>query len=296
MDEKLTALLSLQSRRTSEGNAKVIESEAKELLDKFISSWLRQDIDVFLGLLSDDVVYTESYGPVYSNKTECEKWFEEWNKDSKVLQWTIDGFFFDRRCGRIIFQWFFECDYKGTIANFNGSSFIVVSDNLITSVTEYKTESEHSYPYKAVDQEIKPDREKPQKCEYKIENAWPDGTDLALLFNQTSWAQNRKESDVSLLVDNADIVASVYDGSRLIGFGRIITDGRYRGLLDDIIVDGQYRSKGVGTAIVKALLEKAGEIEEIFLHTGKEHQAFYERTGFAPFVGTTMVKGNNRSR
>ena len=269
------------------------ESEAKALLDKFISSWLDQDLVLFLGLLSDDIVYTESYGPIYSNKDECEKWFSHWNKDSKVLQWIIKYFNFDSEKNLIIFEWFFECNYKGSISDFDGSSFIHIKSNKIASVNEYKTESEHYFPFKTESMEKEHQANNIDTSAVTTESKWPNSDALISLFKQTSWAQNRISSDISMLKNNSDIVISIYDNTKLIGFGRLITDGKYRGLLDDIIVDEQYRSKGIGRSIVKLLLENAQNIEEVFLNTGKDHQVFYEKFGFKPFLGLTMVKANS---
>lgn len=269
------------------------ESEAKVLLDKFIASWIEQDIITFLDLLSDDIVYSESYGPIYSNKSECEKWFKHWNKDSKVLQWIIKRFIFDQINNVIIFEWFFECNYKGTVSGFDGSSFMVIQNAKIVSVNEYKTESEHYFPFKTENNEIEHSDNSADNFVYTTDMKWPDSDALIFLFKQTSWAKNRTSSDVSLLRNNSDIVISIYDNTKLIGFGRIITDGNYRGLLDDIIVDEQYRSKGIGRNIIKLLLDNAENIEEIFLNTGKDHQVFYEKMGFKPFLGLTMVKANS---
>jgi N-acetylglutamate synthase-like GNAT family acetyltransferase len=269
------------------------ESEAEVILDKFIASWIEQDLIAFLDLLSDDIIYSESYGPIYSNKSECEKWFKYWNKDSKVLQWIVKCFVFDQINSVIIFEWFFECNYKGAVSGFDGSSFMVIKDNKISSVNEYKTESAHYFPFRTESNEIELQDVSSNTFVYTTDSKWPDSDALVSLFKQTSWAQNRIPSDVSLLRNSSDIVISVYDNTKLIGFGRIITDGKYRGLLDDIIVDEQYRSKGIGRNIVKSLLENAHNIEEVFLNTGKDHQVFYEKIGFKPFLGLTMVKANS---
>jgi len=269
------------------------ESDAKVLLDKFIASWLKQDLTAFLDLLSDDIVYSESYGPIYTTKSECEKWFKHWNKDSKVLQWIIKRFVYDQINSVIIFEWFFECNYKGTVSGFDGSSFMVIKNTKIASVNEYKTESEHYFPFRTEGNEIEHQDIASDNFVYTTDSKWPDSDALVMLFKQTSWAQNRTSSDVSLLKNNSDIVISIYDNTKLIGFGRIITDGKYRGLLDDIIVDEQYRSKGVGRHIIELLLENAQNVEEVFLNTGKDHQVFYEKMGFKPFLGLTMVKASS---
>jgi N-acetylglutamate synthase-like GNAT family acetyltransferase len=272
------------------------ENEAKKLLTSFIDSWLNNDKTLFLSCLSDDIIYSESYGPIYRSKSSCEQWFTDWNKKNKVIKWEINYFSFDEGNSKLAVEWFFECNYQGEVHSFNGTSFITIHNGLFTSINEYKTESNHYYPYEVVEKQFIHKPIKDISSNYIIKYCWPDINDLVLLFQQTSWAKNRSFDDISLLIDNSDVVISIYDlNNHLIGFGRIISDGKYRGLLDDIIVDINNRSKGIGKYIVDSLLKKAGNIEEIFLNTGKDHQSFYENCGFTLFSGITMIKRSNEN-
>ncbi len=272
------------------------KKEAKTLLEKYIDSWTNQDIKRFLSCLSDTINYSECYGPIYRSKSSCERWFNEWNKESKANQWIITDFAFDEQNNKIAFEWLFECNYKGEIARFNGSSFMTISNGLFTSINEYKTESTHYYPYEAEDNVIIKQKRLDISSAYKVEYTWPNVNGLLLLLSQTSWANKRTYDEISSLIDTSDIVVSIFDlNNHLIGFGRIISDGKYRGLLDDIIVDEKHRSMGIGKYIVDKLLEKADNIEEIFLNTGKEHQGFYENCGFTLFNGITMVRKLNEN-
>ena len=272
------------------------ETEAEKLLHDFISSWLSKDVTLFLQTISDNIVYSECYGPIYANKAECEQWFTEWNKERRVTKWDITDFAFDELNTKISFEWFFECDQSGDIYSFNGCSFMKILDNQFISINEYKTESDHYYPYNNDKPKIITKTYSPLRFDYVTEYKWPETAALSLLLNQTSWANNRTSDEISLLYNNSDIVVSIYDNNTLIGFGRIITDGKYRGLLDDIIVDVRDSSLGIGSKVVDLLLVSAGDIEEVFLNTGKEHQKFYENCGFTPFNGLTMVKRSNAKK
>ncbi len=137
----------------------------------------------------------------------------------------------------------------------------MVNNNHITSENEYKTEPEHYYRYKTERGEKETSTKFIAYPSFTRDSKQPDINALILLYKQTSWANNRTPSDISLLISNSDIVVSVYNDTRLIGFGRIITDGKHRGLLDDIIVDEQYRLMGIGRNIVKPLLGIANTIK-----------------------------------
>lgn len=38
----------------------------------------------------ENIVYSECYGPEYRGISQIVKWFVEWNKRGKVLEWNID--------------------------------------------------------------------------------------------------------------------------------------------------------------------------------------------------------------
>lgn len=272
------------------------ENEAKKLLTAFIESWINKDKALFLSCISDDIIYSESYGPIYRSKSSCDKWFNDWNKENKVIKWDINDFAFDELNSKLSIEWLFECNYKGEVFSFNGTSFMTICNGQFNRINEYKTESKHYYPYEIDEKQIINKKVVDISSNYVIKYSWPNINDLVLLFKQTSWAQNRSCDVIQSLIGNSDIVVSIYDlNNQLIGFGRIISDGKYRGLLDDIIVDKSNRSKGIGKYIVDSLLKKAGNIEEIFLNTGKDHQSFYENCGFTLFSGITMIKSSNEN-
>jgi GNAT superfamily N-acetyltransferase len=112
--------------------------------------------------------------------------------------------------------------------------------------------------------------------------------DVQRLLQQTGWASNRDIAGIERMLVTSFLTIGVWDDDRLIGFARVLSDGVYRALIDDIVVDKPYRSKGIGTEIMKHLLARLAPVEEIFLRTGKEMIPFYERLGFALNRGTTM--------
>ncbi len=75
---------------------------------------------------------------------------------------------------------------------------------------------------------------------------------------------------------------SAYDGDRLVGFGRIISDGAIHALIADLIVRPAYQRRGIGSALLEQLLTRcrAGGIHSVQLFCANGKAAFYERHGF----------------
>lgn len=78
---------------------------------------------------------------------------------------------------------------------------------------------------------------------------------------------------------NSEMRCFAYDGEKLIGAGRGISDGALRAAIYDMVVLPEYQCHGIGTRIMNYLLEQANaEIIMLFANPGKE--PFYDRFGF----------------
>ncbi len=115
-----------------------------------------------------------------------------------------------------------------------------------------------------------------------------DPCELAVLYGQTSWAVDRKPGEIQKMLDGSYLRLGVWEDGRLIGFGRVVSDGVYRALFDDIIVDESRRGRGIGRLIMERLLSRTSHIEGCFLGTGPHMEGFYEQFGFARSDGFHM--------
>lgn len=121
-----------------------------------------------------------------------------------------------------------------------------------------------------------------------------DLNQLQALFEVSSfWAKERSIEDLSVAIANSSPVVSVWDGERLIGFARAISDGVYRATIWDVVVHPDYRGAGLGRKLVETVLShpRMNKVERVYLMTTHQ-QRFYERIGFECNSSTTMVLHN----
>ena len=102
-----------------------------------------------------------------------------------------------------------------------------------------------------------------------------------LLDNNASWAQSRTINDLKKCLANSDVIISLWVDNEIVGFGRALTDGIYRGVLWDIVIDQNHQGKGYGTLIVKNLLssKKIKNTEKLYLMT-TDKKLFYSKFNF----------------
>ena len=85
--------------------------------------------------------------------------------------------------------------------------------------------------------------------------------------------------------ENSLLVLAAYEDGALSGILRAVGDGYTIVFIQDILVFPEKQRKGVGTALVKAVLERYPHVRQIELTTDDrpETAAFYKSLGFAPF-------------
>ena len=99
-----------------------------------------------------------------------------------------------------------------------------------------------------------------------------------LLDNNAFWAKNRTINDLKQCLANSDVIVSLWVGNEIVGFGRALTDGIYRGVLWDIVIDQNHQGKGFGTLIVKQLLssKEVKSTKKLYLMTTNK-KLFYSQ-------------------
>ncbi|GJL57556.1 MAG: GNAT family N-acetyltransferase [Nitrospirales bacterium] len=113
---------------------------------------------------------------------------------------------------------------------------------------------------------------------------------LLALFCQTDWACQRSLNDTENMLAHTDVAISAWDGSRLVGFGRVLTDFIYRASIWDVIVDRAYQDRDIGKGIIQQILThpKLARVELFWLCT-RRYQGFYASLGFSDKEQTGMV-------
>ena len=105
--------------------------------------------------------------------------------------------------------------------------------------------------------------------------------ELQRLLDQTAWARGRSKDGLTRMLAHTPFVFTAWDGPRLVGFARVLTDQVYRATLWDVVVDAPYQGRGVGEGLMAYVLEHPvlSRVEKFWLNTRDKHK-FYERFGF----------------
>jgi len=105
---------------------------------------------------------------------------------------------------------------------------------------------------------------------------------LSSIYKKTWFTQNRTISDITQMLSNSYLTLGFLEKEELIGFCRVISDGVYKAFLFDVIVKDGYQNQGIGSFIMKTVLnhEKLINVRHIELYCPEKVTHFYKKIGF----------------
>mgnify|MGYP001200637016 CR=1 FL=1 len=110
------------------------------------------------------------------------------------------------------------------------------------------------------------------------------------LNDNTSWAKDREINDLKHCLSNSDVIVSLWQGTKILGFGRALSDGIYRAVLWDIVIDENHQGNGYGKLIVSSILKskKMKRIEKIYCMTSNKKE-FYSQMNFEEVISQSLL-------
>ncbi|MPN28533.1 hypothetical protein SDC9_175975 [bioreactor metagenome] len=104
------------------------------------------------------------------------------------------------------------------------------------------------------------------------------------LFSSTGWMPVLRvsEDDLKKVFDNTWYWITAYKDESIAGCGRLISDGVLYAFVCDIIVMPDHQNKGIGSTILKQLVNKCQEtnLKRVWLFAAPDKAGFYEKHGF----------------
>jgi GNAT superfamily N-acetyltransferase len=117
------------------------------------------------------------------------------------------------------------------------------------------------------------------------------------LYRASTLGERRPIGDrerMRVMLANANLVVSAWDGSRIVGISRSISDFAYCTYLSDLAVDREYQRAGIGKKLIERTQELGGRAT-VFLFAAPLAVDYYAHIGFAAGSGW-MLRENDRVR
>ena len=119
--------------------------------------------------------------------------------------------------------------------------------------------------------------------EYKI-NTLISSNQFIELLNESTLAERRPMDDracIEGMVKNSNLMVTAWDGEKLIGVARSMTDFHYACYLSDLAVHKRYQKKGIGKRLQSITQEQLGPKCKLILVAAPAANAYYQHLGFS---------------
>ena len=129
------------------------------------------------------------------------------------------------------------------------------------------------------------------------------GNDLDLdavieLYRASTLGERRPVDDrerMQLMLANANLVVSAWDGELLVGIARSLSDFSYATYLSDLAVRASYQQRGIGRELIRRTRERGGQATIILLSAPKA-VGYYPRLGFTHHSQAWWLKAGEMLR
>lgn len=104
------------------------------------------------------------------------------------------------------------------------------------------------------------------------------------LFEHSGWNARYQLNphDLARAMTGSWYAVSAWDGGRLIGFGRVVSDGVLHAMIYEMMVDPAFQNHGIGGTILEMLVSRclAAGIRDVSLLAAPGKAEFYRKRGF----------------
>ena len=112
------------------------------------------------------------------------------------------------------------------------------------------------------------------------------------LFAALGWTEF--EGLLPALLLNSTYVVSAWDGARLVGMARVVSDRVYISTLQQVGVHPDYQRQGLGSELVRRCMERFDHTQFLLTIDDESNVTFYSRFGFTK-TADAMIRLRNRN-
>jgi predicted GNAT family N-acyltransferase len=120
------------------------------------------------------------------------------------------------------------------------------------------------------------------------------------LYQQTWWAKQRELADVQRMLSQSTHLFGICHGEAdtLVAFTRVLSDGVYRGIIFDVVVDEQHRGQGLGRSLIEQVIHhpELAQVENLYLFCTPDMVEFYQKYGFEAASQLLMARSTRLTR
>ncbi len=107
--------------------------------------------------------------------------------------------------------------------------------------------------------------------------------DVIALLNASTLGERRpvdNRTTIARMIRHANLLVTAWDGGKMVGFCRTLTDFDYVGYLSDLAVHADYQHQGIGKRLVTKTRQRMGPAATLVLLAAPKAVDYYKKIGF----------------
>jgi len=117
------------------------------------------------------------------------------------------------------------------------------------------------------------------------------------VLNRSTLGERRPVDDdecMTKMLQNATLTVTAWDGDKLVGVSRSVTDFVYCCYLSDLAVDKTYQHQGIGRELIHLTQKQLGPRCSLILLAAPAAEAYYPKIGMKHYHSAWMLRRNER--
>jgi GNAT superfamily N-acetyltransferase len=119
------------------------------------------------------------------------------------------------------------------------------------------------------------------------------------LLKRSTLAERRPVDDrvcIQAMLQHANLLCTAWDGEKLVGVARSLTDFKYCCFLSDLAVDEKYQKMGIGRELINQTRSRLSSKAKIILLSAPDAETFYPKIGFDAHRSAWILPANKPLR
>lgn len=94
---------------------------------------------------------------------------------------------------------------------------------------------------------------------------------------------------IEAMLRHANLLCTAWDGAKLVGVARSVTDFEYCCYLSDLAVDVDHQRSGIGRELIRLTQSRLGRKAKLILLAAPKATGYYPRIGFEPHSSAWVI-------
>lgn len=121
------------------------------------------------------------------------------------------------------------------------------------------------------------------------------GDEFVDLLKRSTLAERRPVDDpkcIQAMIEHSNLFCTAWDGEKLVGVARSVTDFEFCCYLSDLAVDEAYQKKGIGVDLIRLTQSRLGSGARIILLAAPKAEGYYPKIGFDAHRSAWMLSAS----